>query len=231
MTQNRSLKFTVSVIIPTLNEVEAIEEVVRSVPRSLSPPTQIMVIDGCSNDGTAERAKAAGAEVIAEEQSGYGGAVLTGLRYAKGNVIVLTDGDGTYSLQDIPKLIQPITEGQADIVIGSRFLGKMQDGAMPLVNRIGNRILTWIYNLLYNENITDTQSGLRAFKRELFKDLTKYNPDFTFLQTVLIEASKEGKRIAEIPTCYRPRKGNSKLNPLKDGYKILSVIIRSKFTN
>jgi len=190
-----------------------------------------MVIDGCSNDGTAERAKAAGAEVIAEEQSGYGGAVLTGLRYAKGNVIVLTDGDGTYSLQDIPKLIQPITEGQADIVIGSRFLGKMQDGAMPLVNRIGNRILTWIYNLLYNENITDTQSGLRAFKRELFKDLTKYNPDFTFLQTVLIEASKEGKRIAEIPTCYLPRKGDSKLNPLKDGYKILSVIIRSKFTN
>lgn len=229
--QKPSQQFTVSVIIPTLNEAEAIEEVVRSVPRSLLPPTQIMVIDGGSNDGTARRARAAGAEVISEEKPGFGGAILTGLHHARGNIIALTDGDGTYNLQDLPKLIQPIMDGNADIVIGSRFLGKIRDGAMPLVNRIGNRILTWIYNLLYNENITDTQSGLRAFKRDLFKDLTKYNSDFTFHQTVLIKASKERKRITEIPTCYHPRKGESKLNPLKDGFKILSVIIRSKFAS
>jgi len=222
-------RVVVSVIIPTRNEGDTIESVIRAIPLNELPPTQVFVVDGQSNDGTVQKARAAGAQVISELKPGYGGAILTGVKHAEGDVIVLVDGDGTYELKDIPKLVNPILKDEADMVIGSRFAGTIDEGAMTRTNRIGNRILTWIYTLLFSKHLTDTQSGLRAIKRSILDDLDRYTTDFTFLQTLIIEASRQKLRIVEVPTSYHVRKGKSKLSPLRDGSRILFVMIKHRF--
>jgi len=221
----------VTIIIPTLNEETAIENVIRNIPFHELPPTQVLVIDGKSKDKTPYIAKDAGAYVVIDPEPGYGQAVKTGLEYATGDVIVLMDGDGTYEPRDIPTLIEPIISGVADLVLGSRLAGKMAPGSMTPINNVGNKLLTKVFNLLYGQNISDTQSGLWATRKQI---LEKVNGDadkeFGYITSMQATIAKQGYRIAEIPTSYYPRSNGTKpkLSPIKDGWRILSDMIKRR---
>jgi len=217
-----------SVIIPTLNEAEAIRGVVSAI-RKVVPESEVLVVDCSSEDGTPEIAREAGATVIDDPRPGYGRAILTGLKRAQGEVISVIDGDGSYEAEDLPKTILPVLEGKADLVLASRLGGEILPGAMPQINLLGNYLLTWIYNVLYHQSVTDTQTGLRSIRREAFERLNLEDTAITFLTNMLIESAKMNLRIEEIPTTYYARRGHSKLNPLRDGWKIFWCLIKKWF--
>jgi glycosyltransferase involved in cell wall biosynthesis len=225
---DKSTSMKASVIIPTLNEADAIRDVVSAVCRVV-PESEVLVVDCSSKDGTPEIAKEAGAIVIDDPRPGYGRAILTGLERARGEVIAVIDGDGSYEADDIPKTILPILNGEADLVLASRLGGKIFPEAMPKVNHIGNYLLTWIYNTLYNQSVTDTQTGLRSIRREAFEKLDLDDTAITFLTNMLITVAKMDLRIMEIPTTYYARRGHSKLHPLRDGWKIFWCLIKRWF--
>jgi len=226
--KENSTTLKASVIIPTLNEADAIREVVSAV-RRVVPESEVLVVDCSSKDGTPEIAREAGAIVIDDPRPGYGRAILTGLERARGEVIAVIDGDGSYEANDLPKTIIPILKGEADLVLASRLGGRILPGAMPRINRLGNYLLTWLYNALYDQSVTDTQTGLRSIRREAFEKLDLDDTAITFLTNMLISAAKMKLRIKEIPTTYYARKGHSKLHPLRDGWRIFRCLIEKWF--
>lgn len=226
--KRNSRRLKASIIIPTLNEADAIKEVVSAV-RGVVPESEVLVVDCSSEDGTPSIAREAGAIVIDDPRPGYGRAILTGLKRARGEVITIIDGDGSYEVDDIPKTIIPILKRESDLVMASRLGGKILPGAMPKMNLIGNYIITWIYNALYDQSLTDTQTGLRSIRREAFKSLDMDDTAITFLTNMLITSAKMKMSITEMPTTYYARKGHSKLHPLRDGGKIFWCLIKRWF--
>jgi glycosyltransferase involved in cell wall biosynthesis len=135
-------------VIPTLNESEAVGQVIASVKQAMKGYNyRVLTVDGHSTDSTDEIARNMGAVVIYQQGKGYGDALKTGFFYARkrlnAEVIVMMDADLTYDPKHIPQLVKPILEDEADMVVGNRFAG-MQKGAMPLVNRVGNRVLSFV---------------------------------------------------------------------------------------
>jgi glycosyltransferase involved in cell wall biosynthesis len=227
------LKPVVSVILPALNEEEAIRKVINEIPLEKMPPTEILVVDGCSDDRTRQIAKDCGAKVIIENNKGYDQAMDTGLKLCKGDVIVWMDSDYTYPSYQIPEIINPILENKADIVLGSRIKGRIQPGAMIPTHHFGNILLTMLYNILFFQFVSDTQTGLRAFNKKTlgfidFK-LNKRGWGFGWNTQMLTQAAKKRLRIKEIKIDFRPRLGCSKLSTLKDGARILIQILKGIF--
>jgi glycosyltransferase involved in cell wall biosynthesis len=222
----------VSIIIPTLNEEKAIGKVLKSIPFGNLPPTEVVVVDGISKDKTVTIARNLGAYTYVDPEPGYGQAIQTGLKYTKGKIIVGIDGDATYDAEDLPKLVKPILEGKTNYVIGSRLAGEIHLGSMPLLNRIGNFVLTLIFNLLYHQKISDTQSGLWAIRKDVLEDLEVQEKGFGFITCMETKFAKKGYKISEIPSSYFQRADGTKpkLDPLKDGLVILLVIIKERFT-
>lgn len=218
----------ISVIIPAYNEGATIADVIRKIPRDKLPPHEIIVIDGGSKDDTVEKAKSSGAKVIIEKRRGYGRAVRTGFRIAKGKIFILVDADDTYNVTDIPKLIKLIEAG-ADIVLASRFKGGIYPNAMPIINIVGNLLLTLLYNILYGQWLTDTQTGFRAFNRKSLSKLKLKENHFPFATELLTQAAKKGLKITEVPSPYYRRRGETKLRPLRDGIKIMSLLFKQLF--
>ena len=223
----------IAIVIPTLNECEAVGKVLRSVKDAMySYEYRMLVVDGHSIDGTDEIAKDMGAEVIYQRGKGYGNALKTGFFHARkrldAKVIVMMDADLTYDPKYIPQLVAPILEDNADLVVGNRFAG-LQKGAMPLVNRIGNRVLSLVAKLAIGLNVYDTQSGMRAFKSKLLDNMHLVAVGMPFAMEMLAEAHSHDARIHEVPISYRPRVGKTKLNPIKDGGRILGVSVRLMF--
>lgn len=221
----------VSVIIPTLNEEKAIGKVIKSIPLDILPPIEVLVVDGASGDNTVTIANNSGAYVYVDPEPGYGQAILTGLKYARGKIIVGMDGDATYDATDILKLVKPILDRKADYVIGSRLSGKIYPGSMPMLNNIGNFVLTLLFNLLYHQKISDTQSGLWAIRKDVLEILSVKEKGFGFITAMEIELAKKGYKISEIPSSFFQRADGTKpkLDPLKDGLVILLVMIRERF--
>jgi glycosyltransferase involved in cell wall biosynthesis len=193
---------------------------------------RVLVVDGRSIDGTDEIARSMGAEVIYQRGKGYGNALKTGFFHAKkrldADVIVMMDADYTYDPKDIPKLVAPILEDAADFVVGNRFAG-MQQGAMTLVNRVGNNVLSLIAKLALGLNVYDTQSGMRAFRSELLDRMNLVAVGMPFAMEMLAQAHSTDAMIHEVPVSYRPRVGKTKLNPIKDGGRILGITVRLMF--
>jgi len=223
------------VVIPTLNEENGIGWVLERIHETLSKLGKnyhIIVVDGGSQDKTVEISRRKGAEVLMQNGQGYGDAYIQGFNYAikkyRPKIMVMLDADGTYDPREMPKLLEPIEDGEADMVIGNRFMG-MIPGAMTIVNKVGNKLLSWLARLMIGINIGDTQSGYRAMTRELLEAIPLSHKGMSFATELIVEAYSHGFKIKEIPITYNPRLGGKpKLNPLKDGYKILKTII--KFT-
>ena len=216
----------VSLIIPTLNEEEAIVKVLKDVPPVVN---EVIIVDS-SNDDTSKLAQSFGVEIVHEERLGYGRALQTGIEKASGDIIVYMDGDCTYNPKEISCIVQPIIEGTYDVVLGSRLKGKMLHGSMNRLNKIGNLVLSLVFNALFFKRISDTQTGFRAVKRPLLNGLSYRDYGMSYATEQLVQLVKMNIRISEVPITYHPRIGKTKLHPLPDGFKILKVILREKFT-
>lgn len=213
----------VSVILPTKNEEDSIEELIEEC-RKVIQDCEIIVVDD-STDRTPEIAEGLGCRVI-RGVGGYGRAFIEGFRVANGDYVVFLDADGSYSPKDIPALLEPLVSGKADLVIGSRFKGRILPGAMPFLHRyIGNPLLTFILNLLFKTNISDAHSGMRGLRRDAMERLRLRSPGMEMATEMIVEAKRKGLRIAEVPITYYPRKGDSKLRSFRDGWRHLRFML------
>jgi glycosyltransferase involved in cell wall biosynthesis len=212
----------VSVVIPAMDEEETIGECIRrslAVFDEMGIDGEVIVADS-SEDSTPEIARSLGAEVIRPEKLGYGNAYLAGFEKARGRYFVIIDGDLTYDPLEMPEFINLLESGKADFVIGTRLKGRIEEGAMPTLHRyIGNPLLTRMLNLLFGTAISDSHCGMRAMSREALETLNLRTGGMEFASEMVIEASRKGLRIKEVPITYHQRKGRSKLHSFSDGWR------------
>ena len=200
----------ISVVIPALNEEEAIGGVVQAVPRELVH--EIIVSDNGSTDDTAERARASSARVVYAHQRGYGAACATGAKAAQdSDIIVFLDGDHSDDPRRLSQLVDPIIQGRADLVVGSRLKGDLEKGAMPWHGRLGNRLIVLLLRALYGVNITDLGS-FRAIKTQTLFDIHMEQMTYGWPVEMIVKAAKKGCRIISVPVPYRRRLGKSKVS-------------------
>ena len=212
----------ISVVVPCLNEEEAVGRVVDQAREGIERSGrsgEVIVVDNASTDRSAEVAAAHGATVVSEQERGYGRAYLTGLAQARGEYVVMGDADGTYPLEELPQFVERLADGD-DLVIGSRFDGEIHRGAMPWANRyLGNPILTGLLNLLFGVKVSDAHCGMRAVKREALPVLDLHATGMEFASEMVFKAYRRGLTVSEVPIDYFPRTGESKLNRFGDAWR------------
>jgi glycosyltransferase involved in cell wall biosynthesis len=185
---------------------------------------EIIVADS-STDQTAEIARTMGAVVVHPAARGYGNAYLVGFGQAKGEYVVMGDADGTYDFSELAALVTPL-KGDVDLVIGSRFTGGMDPGAMTWLHRyIGNPFLTWLLNRIFRTHFTDTHSGYRAIRRDALERLHLASSGMEFASEMLVAANREHLRISEVPIHYYRRQTPSKLHSFADGWRHVRYIL------
>lgn len=224
------------VVIPACNEEKSIWGVIRRIPRSIPLSFSIIVvIDDRTRDDTALVALKAGAKVVdLGPCTGLANAFRAGLRKAleeDADVIVNIDADGQYLPEDIPRLIAPILAGEADVVLGSRFAGKIEE--MPPLKRLGNRFFTWVVRKMARVPITDAQTGFRAMTRKVAECL-QIESDYTYTQEMIIDVASIGFRIKEVPVFFaRRRYGKSRLirNSFNYALRVTKTIVMCYFRN
>jgi glycosyltransferase involved in cell wall biosynthesis len=184
-----------------------------------------VVVDNGSEDASAALAEAAGARVVREERRGYGQACNRGLQEAQGRYLILGDADGTYDFEHLGPLVAHLSNG-ADMVLGNRLGGMLEPGAMPFLHRtIGTPVITLLLRLFAGSRVSDSQCGLRGIRKEAFLRLDLNTKGMEFASEMLLKASRQGLRIAEVPIPYRRRKGESKLRTLRDGWRHLRFLL------
>jgi len=227
---SHSSTLDVSVIMPAMDEELTIGACIRKIQtvfRDNHINGEIIVADA-STDRTPEIARSLGARVIKPELRGYGNAYLAAFKEARGRYIVIGDSDNTYDFAKIPLLLAPLEAG-ADFVIGSRFKGTIHTGAMsPLHRYIGNPFLTWMINTIFQTDYSDTHSGFRAITWEALNRLSLKSGGMEFASEMLVMASKENLKIAEVPIEYYPRVAPSKLHSFADGWRHIRFVLLMK---
>lgn len=215
-------------IIPAYNEESTLEGIIRGTSRFVD---EVLVINDGSTDDTANIAKSAGATVIDNiVNRGLGKTIKRGYNEAlkrSADMVVQIDGDGQYDPGEIPKLIQPILDNKADLVLGSRLENLKYK--MPWLKKEGNKAFTWLLRRLTGADIKDGQTGFRATRKEVFETL-EIHGDFTYTQEMIVKASKEGWRIANVPiNFYQRSAGESRLisSPLSYAWRAWIIIIRT----
>lgn len=214
-------------VIPARNEVSSVGAVVKKCKPYCS---KVVVVDDGSFDGTGDAALEAGAEVIRHDINlGYGAALSTGIMASSrmnAEIIIILDADGQHNADDIPTLLDPLFSDAADIVVGSRFLGSSDD--MPLRKRIGNRILSHVATWRSRRNITDSQSGFRAFKVDAIHGFASQSADdYFWASEALIRTARAGARIKEVPVRSIYAGSRNRGTSIVDGIKILIKTIRT----
>lgn len=220
---------SVTILLPAKNEEDGIEATFDALPvqrlAQLGYPVEILVADGKSHDRTRDVALAHGARVVQQLGSGKGRGVRTALDVAKGEYVVMLDADSTYPARAIPAFVATLEEGY-DVVMGSRFQGRIADGAMKPVNRIGNMALSGLASVLYGRRCTDVCTGMWAFRRELVRGLGLTSTHFEVEAELFARSAMANLRIAELPITYGCRAGETKLGSVKDGLRIGWALIR-----
>ena len=212
----------ISVVIPCLNEEEAVGAVVDQAWEGIHAsgrPGEVIVVDNASTDRSAEVAAEHGAIVVREKRPGYGSAYLAGLAVARGDFIVMGDADETYPIRDLAPFVERLAAGD-DLVMGSRFEGTIHGEAMPWLNRhVGNPILTGLLNVLFGVKISDAHCGMRAVRRDALEVLDLHSTGMEFASEMVFKAFRRKLRVSEIPIDYYPRVGESKLNRFGDAWR------------
>ncbi len=218
----------VVVVIPAIDEEPAIGRVLAEIPRSVS---EIIVVDNGSRDRTAEVARAMGATVVREPRRGYGQACLTGIAAAPdADVFVFLDGDGSDHPEQLEDVLGPVLRGEADLVIGSRALGRRAPGAHPWHAVLGTRLCVSLMNRLIGTQATDL-GPFRAIGAPALRRLGMSDRDFGWTVEMQLKARRHRLRVREVPVDYRPRIGRSKVSgtlggSMRAGVKILATIAR-----
>lgn len=218
---------TISVVIPALNERANVEEVIRSIPvaelGSHGWDTEILIVDNGSTDGTAELARAAGARVLVQPVKGYGNAYKAGFANAIGEVIATGDADLSYPFEILPRLLSLLQKERVDFLTTNRLLFADRQ-SMKTSHRFGNVVLTQSSRALLKLPFMDSQSGMWMFRRRILGSLDLRSGGMAFSQEIKHEAVARGFRCGEVPIDYRPRGGDVKLNPARDGLRNLGQI-------
>ncbi len=219
-----------SVVIPCYNEKENIRSIVEAVLASPVPDKEIIVVDDCSKDGTRtvleEEIKPLVSKIIYHDiNQGKGAALRTGFKAATGDVVIVQDADLEYDPKEYPRVVQPIFNGEAEVVYGSRFLHQKRKGY--LANRLANWGLTTFSNLFTRQGLTDMETCYKAFKREIIQSIEIKENRFGFEPEITSKISKKGIKIKEVPISYYPRSNEEgKKIGFKDGLRALYVICR-----
>jgi dolichol-phosphate hexosyltransferase len=220
----------VSVVIPTLNEAGNILETVTTIHKELAYPKEIIIVDGNSTDGTQEIVKDTEfCRLIVEPKRGYGLALRTGIKSAKGDVVVMVDGDGTYEVRHINRLIKTLLKENAELCQATRMYDLRK--AMGFTNFVANKIITFFFDFFYSQFLSDTQSGFRAISRAALEEVEFYEDDMSFATEMLVQFARKGFKMVEVPSSYRPRKyGTPKMRRLKSGIEIFTTMAKGFLT-
>jgi glycosyltransferase involved in cell wall biosynthesis len=220
---------SVLVIIPAYNEEDSLSHVIDSV-RASAPFADIVVVNDGSVDATASIARAKGVMLLNLPYNlGIGGAVQTGYKFAKEqgyDVAIQVDGDGQHPAEEIPKLLRRLQSGQADMVIGSRFVSARSDYRVPFARLVGIKILAGVISFLSRQPVTDPTSGFRAANRDVIRFLARMYPrDYPEPEAIVL-LQKEGYSIAEVAAEMNPRVGGTSSITLLDGlFYIVKVLL------
>jgi glycosyltransferase involved in cell wall biosynthesis len=211
-------------VIPCFNEERCIGSVVLKTKKFVS---SVIVIDDGSTDATAEVAEAAGASVHQHDRNrGYGAAIRSALEKGKqlgADVLVIVDGDGQHDPKDIPKLVKPLIDGEADVVIGSRFLG--QGKKPPFYRRVGQRVLTTVTNVGSGQKVSDSQSGFRAYSSKALNALNLAEDGMSVSSEMQFAIGRSGLKVAEVPIDVAYYTDKAKRNLLGHGAEVLSRVL------
>jgi dolichol-phosphate hexosyltransferase len=225
----------ITVVIPCYNEEDGIAAVISGFPRAKLAAQgyklHILVIDNNSTDKTAEVARAAGAEVVYEPKKGKGHAIRTGFYSIPDGTdyVVMLDGDDTYKPQEILRLIEPLDSGFAKVIIGSRMHGRIRVGSMKALNRMGNRVYSRAVRTTYKVTVTDVLTGYFAWSKEVIETLRPHlkSAGFAIEMEMITKMARLGYEIYSVPVSYDPRLGESNLNPVRDGARIMKMYVQN----
>ena len=225
----------ITVIIPAYNEVKTIHEIIRRV-KATGLIDEIVVVDDGSKDGTREvLAEIAESEdvrvVLHEHNQGKGAAVRTGTQNASNEVMIIQDADLEYDPRDYPGLFRPLEEGIADVVYGSRFLGGAR---RPILfwNMVANKILTLVTNILYNNILTDMETGYKVFRRSVVKDMPLHAHGFEFEPEFTAKILKKKVRVFEVPITFNPREySEGKKIKARDAVIAMWTLVKYRFVD
>lgn len=214
----------IAVLIPCYNEELTIQQVIEEFKEHL-PEAEIFVYDNNSSDRTVEISRAAGVNIGFETRQGKGFVIHRMFREIDADVYIMIDGDSTYPVNEVRKLIAPVVANEADMVVGSRFTSS-SDSEVKKVNLFGNKAILWAINLIFKVNLTDILSGYRAFSPNFVKTLPLFGGGFEIETELTIKSLVRNYRILEIPVKLtdRPDGSNSKINIFRDGMLIGNMI-------
>ena len=219
-----------SFVMPCLNEAETLASSIRNARDFLASHAidgEIVVADNGSSDGSADIARAAGARVIHVRERGYGSALMGGIVAARGASVIIGDPDGSYDFASVGPLLDKLRSGY-DLVIGNRFEGGIQRGAMPPLNRfVGNPVLSALGRLFYGSDVRDFHCGLRGFKKSAIERLDLQTTGMEFASEMIVKATLLGMRVGEVPTTLAPdgRSRAPHLRPWRDGWRHLRFLL------
>ncbi|MGB9842131.1 MAG: glycosyltransferase family 2 protein [Candidatus Bathyarchaeales archaeon] len=221
----------ISVVIPVFNEALTVGNIIerlKAVMQSSGFRYELIVVDDCSTDNSLAASKRHGVKVFSlKEHAGKGCALRTGFARARGSIIATIDSDGSHRPEELPRLLAPILQNRADLVIGSRYLSQKFSAARKF-NVAGVRLFNFLIKLLIGASVSDSQSGYRAMKAEILKDISLKSREYEIESEMLVKIAKRGFRIMEVPITFEQRTyGTSNLDPLVDGLKILLSIVFS----
>ena len=218
-----------SVVLPCLNEAETVAVCVSTAIRHLGRvgiASEVIVADNGSTDGSQRLARNAGARVVCIPQRGYGAAIIGGIHAARGKYVLMADADDSYDLSNLVPFVDSLRAGN-ELVMGNRFQGGIEPGAMPWLHKLGNPILSGIGKLFFNVPIGDFHCGIRAFDRERVLSLGLHTTGMEFASEVVVQSAMSGLRIAEVPTTLG-KDGRSRpphLRTWRDGWRHLRFLL------
>lgn len=223
-----------SVVIPCYNEIRTIEEIVRAVAESPYPNKEIIIVDDCSEDGTREmlekeiaRLPSVAKVLYHDKNMGKGACLRTGFAAVTGDIVIVQDADLEYDPGQYSMIIEPILQGKADVVFGSRFMGGQPHRVVYYWHRLGNGVLTLLSNMFTNLNLTDMETCYKAFRREVIQLIKIEENRFGFEPEITAKVAKQRCRIYEVGISYYGRTyEDGKKIGWKDGVRALICIVK-----